>query len=195
MTLWIDAFACATFPVWAGYASSPGGNASGPGATGVARNVFNPGYVGSTNGGVGRSLLIFLTGVVYLLAAPWATRLLVYADRHFGHVLVGPDAVTARVRATLAIEAIAFSGAGLLANVAQHARASRAAVTCAQPSARPHVAVRDDGVGGARLPEAGSHSSGLKALTERVRAVDGYLHLVSRPGGPSVTTIDLPPRT
>ena len=30
------------------------------------------------------------------------------------------------------------------------------------------------------------------SLSDRVRAVDGHLHLVSPPGGPTVVTVDLP---
>jgi len=52
--------------------------------------------------------------------------------------------------------------------------------------------VRDDGRGGAQLTTLGSTSSGLSGLTERVRAVDGRLSLVSPPGGPTVVTVDLP---
>ena len=58
-------------------------------------------------------------------------------------------------RPTPAIEAIAyFCVAELLANVAQHAQASRAGVTCAQHGAWLRVVVRDDGRAGPR-PVAG----------------------------------------
>ena len=79
-------------------------------------------------------------------------------------------------RPTPAIEAIAyFCVAELLANVAQHAQASRASITCAQHGAWLRVVVRDDGVGGARSSALGSSSSGLAGLTDRVHAVDGRL--------------------
>jgi len=55
-----------------------------------------------------------------------------------------------------------------------------------------YAAYRDDGRGGAQLSTVGSSSSGLAGLTERVRAVDGQLDLVSPPGGPTVVTVDLP---
>jgi signal transduction histidine kinase len=42
------------------------------------------------------------------------------------------------------------------------------------------------------LSTVGSTSSGLAGLTDRVRAVDGRLNLVSPPGGPTVVTVDLP---
>jgi len=101
--------------------------------------------------------------------------------------------VDLRSRPTPAIEAIAyFCVAELLANVAQHAQASRASISCAQQGTWLRLVVRDDGRGGAQLSTVGSSSSGLTGLTERVHAVDGRLNLVSPPGGPTVVTVDLP---
>jgi signal transduction histidine kinase len=101
--------------------------------------------------------------------------------------------VELRTRPTPAIEAIAyFCVAELLANVAQHARASRATVSCAQQGSWLRLVVRDDGTGGAKLTSVGSSSSGLAGLTDRVHTVDGQLYLVSPPGGPTVVTVDLP---
>jgi signal transduction histidine kinase len=101
--------------------------------------------------------------------------------------------VELRDRPSPAIEAIAYyCAAELLANVAQHAHAVRATLSCAQQGTWLRLAVRDDGRGGARLSTMGSSSSGLAGLTERVRAVDGRLNLVSPPGGPTVVTVDLP---
>jgi signal transduction histidine kinase len=98
-----------------------------------------------------------------------------------------------RARPTPAIEAIAyFCVAELLANVAQHAQASRASVSCAQQGTWLRLVVRDDGRGGAELSRVGSSASGLAGLTDRVHAVDGRLHVVSPPGGPTVVTVDLP---
>lgn len=98
-----------------------------------------------------------------------------------------------RARPTPAIEAIAYyCVAELLANVAQHAQASRATVSCAQQGTWLRLVVRDDGRGGAHLSTVGSTSSGLSGLTERVRAVDGRLDCVSPHGGPTVVTVDLP---
>jgi signal transduction histidine kinase len=102
-------------------------------------------------------------------------------------------AITLNVRPTPAIEAIAyFCVAELLANVAQHANASRAGITCAQHGGWLRLVVRDDGVGGARPSRVGSASSGLTGLTDRVRAVDGRFDIVSPAGGPTVVTVDLP---
>ena len=101
--------------------------------------------------------------------------------------------VELRTRPTPAIEAIAyFCVAELLANVAQHAHASRATVSCAQQGSWLRLVVRDDGTGGAQLTSIGSSSSGLAGLTDRVHAVDGQLYLVSPLGGPTVVTVDLP---
>jgi signal transduction histidine kinase len=101
--------------------------------------------------------------------------------------------VDLQARPTPAIEAIAyFCVAELLANVAQHAQASRASVSCAQQGTWLRLVVRDDGRGGAQLTTVGSSSSGLAGLTDRVHAVDGRLNLVSPPGGPTVVTVDLP---
>jgi signal transduction histidine kinase len=96
-------------------------------------------------------------------------------------------------RPTPAIEAIAyFCVAELLANVAQHARASRASVICTSHGGWLRLVVRDDGRGGASLSLLGSSSSGLAGLTDRVHAVDGRLGIVSPPRGPTVVTVDLP---
>ena len=82
--------------------------------------------------------------------------------------------------------------AELLANVAQHAHASRASVSCVQQGAWLRLVVRDDGRGGAQPSTIGSTSSGLSGLADRIRSVDGRLTLVSPAGGPTVVTIDLP---
>jgi len=96
-------------------------------------------------------------------------------------------------RPTAAIEAIAcFCVAELLANVAQHAHASRSSISCTQHGRWLRVVVRDDGRGGAQRSTLGSSSSGLRGLTDRVEAVDGHLDITSPPGGPTVVTADLP---
>jgi signal transduction histidine kinase len=96
-------------------------------------------------------------------------------------------------RPTPAIEAIAyFCVAELLANVAQHANASRASISCAQHGRWLRLVVRDDGTGGAQPSRLGSTSSGLSGLSDRVRAVDGRFDIVSPLHGPTVVTVDLP---
>jgi signal transduction histidine kinase len=101
--------------------------------------------------------------------------------------------VSVQSRPSPAIEAICyFCAAELLANVAQHALASRASVSCAQHGPWLRIVVRDDGRGGASANRIGSSSSGLAGLTDRVGAVDGHLSIASPPGGPTVVTVDLP---
>ncbi len=66
-------------------------------------------------------------------------------------------AVDVRDRPTPSIEAIAyFCVAELLANVAQHAQASRASIACTQHGRWLRLVVRDDGRGGAQLTTQGS---------------------------------------
>lgn len=102
-------------------------------------------------------------------------------------------AVSIQTRPSRAVEAITyFCAAELLANVAQHARATRASLTCAQHGPWLRVVVRDDGKGGAAANRTGSSSSGLAGLADRVSAVDGQLSIASPPGGPTAVTVDLP---
>jgi signal transduction histidine kinase len=101
--------------------------------------------------------------------------------------------VSVHSRPSPAIEAICyFCAAELLANVAQHAEAARASLSCAQHGPWLRIVVRDDGRGGATVNRIGSSSSGLAGLADRVGAVDGHLSVASPPGGPTVVTVDLP---
>jgi signal transduction histidine kinase len=106
-----------------------------------------------------------------------------------------PTEVTVAIetRPSPAIEAISyFCAAELLANVAQHAQASRAYLTCAQHGPWLRIVVRDNGQGGAAVNRNGASSSGLAGLAERVGTVDGHLSIASPPGGPTAITVDLP---
>lgn len=106
-----------------------------------------------------------------------------------------PTEVTVEIqtRPSVVIETIAyFCAAELLANVAQHADASRASLTCAEHGPWLRVVVRDNGRGGAALVRDGSSSSGLAGLSDRIAAVDGHLSIASPPGGPTAVTVDLP---
>jgi signal transduction histidine kinase len=95
-------------------------------------------------------------------------------------------------RPTPAIETIAyFSAAELLANVARHSRARHASVEVTARDRRLRLRVTDDGVGGAVV----GVGSGLQGLVDRVGNVDGDLSIVSRPGGPTEVTIELPLQT
>jgi signal transduction histidine kinase len=109
-----------------------------------------------------------------------------------------PTEVTVAVdtRPSPAIEAISyFCAAELLANVAQHAQASRALLSCAQHGPWLRIVVRDNGRGGAAVNKNGPSSSGLAGLADRVSAVDGHLSIASPAGGPTVVTVDLPARS
>jgi signal transduction histidine kinase len=66
-----------------------------------------------------------------------------------------------------------------LANVAKHAKASRAHVSVERLPDRAIVVVADDGVGGASL----ANGSGLRGLADRVEALGGRLEIDSPPDG------------
>ncbi len=109
-----------------------------------------------------------------------------------------PTEVTVSIltRPSPAIEAICyFCAAELLANVAQHAHASRASLSCVQHGPWLRIVVRDNGRGGAAVDRLGPSSSGLAGLADRVGAVDGHLSIASPPGGPTAVTVDLPSRS
>jgi signal transduction histidine kinase len=306
-SLWWDAFACLTHTLWNSGQQTPP-------VFGLVRNLFPPGFLSIGTSGPFHGIAIFVTGVIFFFAAPWAVRGVVYLDRLLMRALLAPDSMTVRVRSleharaqtvdasaatlrrierdlhdgtqaqlvalamrlgiakeklaagagtgtaaqvdldqvralvddahrgakealvelrdlargihppaldtglegalstlaarspvptevtlalidrpTPAIESIAyFCVAELLANVAQHADAGRASVSCAQYAQWLRLVVRDDGKGGAEPAKLGSSSSGLAGLTDRVHAVDGRLNIASPPGGPTVVTVDLP---
>ncbi len=72
-----------------------------------------------------------------------------------------------------------------LTNVRRHAAdATAVTVALAYDNGTLHVTVRDNGRGGARLPEAARGGGfGLVGLTERVTALGGELHTAPRPDG------------
>jgi signal transduction histidine kinase len=109
--------------------------------------------------------------------------------------LVAHSAVPARLHADLpsrpseAIETIAyFSVAELLANAARHSRATKVTVEARESDESLYLRVTDDGIGGA----GPGNGSGLPGLVDRVRSVDGDLHLSSPRGGPTVIDVELP---
>jgi signal transduction histidine kinase len=75
-----------------------------------------------------------------------------------------------------------------LANIARHARATRAHVSIARAGNRLVVEVRDDGIGGAD-PSLGS---GLQGLRDRVAGLGGTMFVISPPGGPTTISVELP---
>ena len=88
-----------------------------------------------------------------------------------------------------AVETIAyFCAAELLANVAKHSGARRAALDVTAAGAWLRLQVTDDGAGGATVTPGG----GLDGLASRVGTVYGRLTVQSPAGGPTVVTVDLP---
>ena len=93
-------------------------------------------------------------------------------------------------RPSASIETIAyFCAAELLTNVAKHTTARHATLEAVHVPGLLRLRVTDDGhAGGARLQPGG----GLAGLTERLRTVDGTMHINSPRGGPTVITVELP---
>ena len=92
-------------------------------------------------------------------------------------------------RPSAAIETIAyFCAAELLTNVAKHSAARHATLEVSHAPGLLRMRVSDDGSGGARIEGYG----GLAGLAERVRTVDGRLHVTSPRHGPTVVTVELP---
>jgi PAS domain S-box-containing protein len=78
------------------------------------------------------------------------------------------------------VEATAYYVASeALANLAKHARASRAVIRARQRDGTLVLEIEDDGVGGADL----AGGSGLRGLADRVAALDGSFELASPAGG------------
>jgi signal transduction histidine kinase len=81
-----------------------------------------------------------------------------------------------------------FIVAEALANIAKHARASRATVVVERQGALVRIEVRDDGVGGADA----ARGSGLSGLVDRAGALDGRLFVDSPPGEGTRVVAELP---
>jgi signal transduction histidine kinase len=93
------------------------------------------------------------------------------------------------VRCAASVEATAyFVVAEALTNVVKHSGASNVAVTVRRDGDRLHVAIEDDGHGGADEGQG----SGLAGIRRRVEAYDGRLALTSPPGGPTRMLVELP---
>ena len=91
-------------------------------------------------------------------------------------------------RLPTAIEATAyFVVAEAVTNVVKHAHAGSAEVTAAVEDDLLRLAVRDNGVGGAR-----SNGSGLLGLADRLSTLDGRLRVHSPPGEGTVIAAEIP---
>jgi signal transduction histidine kinase len=91
-------------------------------------------------------------------------------------------------RLPAALEATAyFIVAEALTNAARHARAGSAQVVVVVDGDVLRIAVRDDGVGGAR-----TESSGLLGLHDRAAALNGELYVESPPGEGTVIAARIP---
>jgi signal transduction histidine kinase len=88
-----------------------------------------------------------------------------------------------------AIETIAyFCAAELLANAVKHSGANKISIDLTRHGEALTLRVTDDGVGGADQ----KLGTGLAGLAQRVRTVDGQVHVVSPAGGPTQVTVTLP---
>ena len=93
-------------------------------------------------------------------------------------------------RPPASVEAAAyFVVSEALANVAKHAKATKASVAVRRAEEGwLTIQIQDDGVGGVTIVEG----SGLAGLRDRVGALDGELHLLSPIGGPTVLQVEIP---
>lgn len=97
--------------------------------------------------------------------------------------------VELRERPPDAVESAAyFVVSEALANVAHHARATRAYVGIVTSGDRLVVEIRDDGVGGVDL----DRGTGLKGLRDRVVSLGGTMDILSPDGGPTTILVELP---
>jgi signal transduction histidine kinase len=88
-----------------------------------------------------------------------------------------------------AIETIAyFCAAELLANAVKHSGANKISIDLTGRTDVLVLRVTDDGVGGANQ----ALGTGLAGLAQRVRTVDGEVHVVSPAGGPTQVAVTLP---
>jgi signal transduction histidine kinase len=84
--------------------------------------------------------------------------------------------------------AVYFSVCEALANVVKHARTRDVTVRLRFADGLLSGAVVDEGVGGADL----AAGSGLRGIAQRLEAFDGSLGVVSRPGGPTRVSLEIP---
>ncbi|WP_018347644.1 sensor histidine kinase [Longispora albida] len=92
-------------------------------------------------------------------------------------------------RPNAAIEnALYFTAAEALANIAKHSGATEAAITLTRQDDHLYLVVQDNGTGGAQLAKG----HGLAGLADRLKAVDGQLVVDSPAGGPTVLVAEVP---
>jgi len=75
-----------------------------------------------------------------------------------------------------------------LTNAAKHARASQVTVRAEAEDANLHLAIRDDGIGGADS----ARGSGLTGLIDRVEALGGKMAVSSQPGCGTSLLVEIP---
>ena len=75
-----------------------------------------------------------------------------------------------------------------LSNATRHSDASQCTVKVARDDGLALVEVKDDGVGGADARQG----NGLRAIADRVAALDGSLELVSAPGEGTIVYAEIP---
>jgi signal transduction histidine kinase len=117
-----------------------------------------------------------------------------------GGLRAGIDTLVSRVRLPVSVDVTAerlpaeleatayFIVAEALTNAARHARASSAQIVVVDDGAVLRLAVRDDGIGGART----DGSSGLLGLQDRAAALNGELRIESPPGEGTVIAATIP---
>lgn len=125
-------------------------------------------------------------GEVLTTSAAWAEEFARLRGLVLECRIPDPPATHAGLEARAA-EALEATIRVALANVAQHARASRAWVQVEFPEGGARLEVGDDGVGFdealmGQLPIGAEARHGLSSLKRRVRRADGRLEVVSQPG-------------
>jgi signal transduction histidine kinase len=81
-----------------------------------------------------------------------------------------------------------FAVAEVLANAVKHAQARMVEIHMRHTGGILHIAVTDDGAGGAD-PAKGS---GMRGVERRLGTFDGILAVNSPPGGPTIVVIEVP---
>lgn len=134
-----------------------------------------------------------LDGDVSGMALPEALRRAALLAMPDGRVEVRVDGTPVPVRADLAA-ALVRTARGALANVREHAGATRVAVTITFHSEELILDVRDDGRGfdPARVRPQGTRGRGLAGIRERVQALGGTVEVESAAGEGTTLTVHFP---